>query len=212
MFLVGLTGGIASGKSTVSRRLVEHGAELVDADQIARAVVRRGTPAYRKIVEHFGTGVLGADGEIDRPALGRVVFEDPARRALLNELTHPPVVEEIASRLEVLASFDGVVLLDVPLLVEAGVDRGYEAVVVVAARPEVQLERLLRDRGMRESEARARIAAQAPLEDKLAIATHVIWNEDSLDELYARTDEVARELTELAAAKAARLAPDLPND
>lgn len=211
MYLVGLTGGIAAGKSTVAARLVEHGAELIDADAIAREVVLPDTPTWHKLVEHFGTGVLGSDGFVDRAALGRIVFADPARRALLNQLTHPPVVARIAEQLELLQAFDGVVVVDVPLLVEAGVDRGYRSVVVVAATPETQLRRLVELRGMAEDDARARIAAQAPLADKLAVATHVIWNEGTPGELRDRVDEVAAELQELARAKSAAEAATLPD-
>ncbi|HVM19707.1 MAG TPA: dephospho-CoA kinase, partial [Egibacteraceae bacterium] len=195
MFLVGLTGGIGAGKSTVAERLVMHGAELIDADQIAREVVEPGKPAYRKIVDHFGVDVLDADGFIDRAALGAVVFADEARRTTLNEITHPPVIAEIASRLEVLQAFDGVVVLDVPLLVEAGVDRGYDAVLVVAAKPETQVQRLVERRGLTPEQAQARVDAQAPLESKLAIATHVVWNEGTHEELYDAVDEVAADLT-----------------
>ena len=212
MYLVGLTGGIGSGKSTVAARFVEHGAELIDADAIAREVVLPGTPAWKRIVEHFGEGVLDAEGFIDRPALGAIVFGSPQKRALLNELTHPPVVAQIADRLEILQAFDGVVVLDVPLLVEAGVTRGYEAVVVVATKPATQLRRLVDLRGMTEAEAQARIDAQAPLEEKLAVATHVIWNEDTLEALEAAVDEVARDLTRRAAEKAEAEARAVPND
>lgn len=195
MYLVGLTGGIASGKTTVVRRLSEvHGAKVIDADEIAREVVLPGTGAHRKIVEHFGTQVLDGDGFVDRPALAAVVFAEPSKRALLNELTHPPVIATIADRLEELAAFDGIVVLDVALLVEAGVDRGYRAVVVVATHPETQRRRLVELRGMSPAQADARIAAQAPLADKLAVATHVIWNEGTLAELETEIDRVAAEL------------------
>lgn len=212
MFLVGLTGGIGSGKSTVAARLVEHGAELIDADQIAREITLPGESAFERIVAHFGTEILDADGLIDRPKLGQLVFADPAKRTALNELTHPVVFERIANQLELLQAFDGVVVLDVPLLVESGVDRGYDAVVVVATEVETQVARLVSQRGMPEDDARSRIAAQAPLADKLAAATHVIWNEGTLDELYARTDEVAAELTALARAKTTRDEESIPND
>jgi dephospho-CoA kinase len=212
MFLAGLTGGIGSGKSTVAQRLVKQGAELIDADQIAREVVLPGTPTWKKLVDHFGDEILDDDGFIDRPALGRIVFASPEKRALLNELTHPPVIEEIANRLEVLQAFDGVVVLDVPLLVEAGVDRGYAAVVVVASQPDTQVRRLVEHRGMTEEDARARVEAQAPLESKLAIATHVIWNEGSLDDLEAEADRVGEELIRLAREKAEQLDAQLPDD
>jgi len=201
VLLVGLTGGIASGKSTVAARLVEHGMELVDADAIARAQLRPDSAVWHRVVEHFGAGVLDAEGAVDRAALGRIVFADPARRAELNELTHPPVVAEIAARVAALRAFDGVVVVDVPLLVEAGVDRGYEAIVVVATRPGTQLDRMVGLRGMSARDAEARIAAQAPIEAKLARATHVVWNEGTLAELHDRTDEVAAELLARAAEK-----------
>ena len=212
MYLVGLTGGIGSGKSTVAARFVLHGAELIDADQIAREVVEPGKPAWNKLVEHFGAGILDGEGFIDRPKLGSIVFGDEAKRSLLNELTHPPVVNEIAARLELLQAFDGVVILDVPLLVESGVSRTYESIVVVAAKPDTQLRRLVELRGMTTAEAQARIDAQAPLDEKLAVATHVIWNEGSMDELNKAVDEVAEDLTGKAREKAAAEARSIPND
>lgn len=212
MFLVGLTGGIGSGKSTVAARLVQHGAELIDADQIAREVVLPGNPAFDKIVEHFGPDVLDGDGFIDRPKLGAIVFADERKRVLLNEITHPAVFDRIANRLELLQAFDGLVVLDVPLLVESGAERGYDAVVVVAAHPETQMARLVGQRDMAPADAEARIAAQAPLQEKLKAATHVIWNEDSVAELLARTDVLAEELCALAKEKAARQDASVPND
>ena len=212
MYLVGLTGGIASGKSTAAARLVEHGAELIDADQIAREVVEPGKPTWKKIVEHFGNEVLDEDGFIDRVALGSAVFDSPAKRTVLNELTHPPVIAEIAERLELLQTFDGVVVVDVPLLVEANVERGYEAIVVIAAKPETQLRRLVELRGLTPDQAQQRIDAQAPLEEKLAVATHVVWNEGTVAELHAAVDEVAEDLRRRAEAKAAEEAAGIPND
>jgi dephospho-CoA kinase len=212
MLTVGLTGGIASGKSTVAQRLVEHGMELVDADEIAREVVLPGTPTWKKVVEHFGAGVLDEQGFINRPALGRIVFSDPDKRALLNELTHPPVMEEIANRLELLQCFDGVVVLDVPLLVEVGGAGGYDAVVVVATKPETQIERLRRIRGMSEADARARVESQAPLEEKLEVATHVIWNEGIIQELLEETDRVASDLLKRADAKRDAEGQNIPDN
>jgi dephospho-CoA kinase len=212
VFLVGLTGGIASGKSTVAERLVERGAELIDADEIAREVVLPGTQTWKQIVEHFGEDVLDDDGFIDRPKLGRLVFGNAERRTLLNELTHPPVMAEIANRLEVLALLDSLVVLDVPLLVEAGAERGYDAILVVASNPETQLKRLVELRGMAEDDARARIAAQAPLDDKLAVATHVIWNEGTVQELLRETERVADALWAAAREKATREAEEVPDN
>lgn len=199
MFLVGLTGGIAAGKSTVAERFVKHGAELIDADEIARDVTTPGTTAYREIVEHFGHEILDEDGFIDRPALGGIVFGDERQRAVLNGITHPPIMAEIADQLELLVAFDGCVVLDVPLLVESDIDRRYDAVVVVATSARTQIHRLMSDRGLSERDARQRVAAQAPLEAKLARATHVIWNDGKLDELVERADAVAAALCAVAA-------------
>lgn len=222
MYLVGLTGGIAAGKSTVAARLVERGAELVDADDVAREIVLPGTDAWREIVEAFGRDVLDEDGFVDRAELGRRVFDDASKRALLNEITHPRITRELANRLEVLAPLDGVVVLDVPLLAELGLDRDhdahgrssprYDAIVVVAAQRETQMQRLLHQRGMAPAEATARIDAQAPLEEKLAIADHVIWNEGTVEQLHAETDRVADELLAAAERKARQSEQGLPND
>lgn len=202
MFLIGLTGGVASGKSTVAERFVRHGAELIDADIMARQVTEPGTEAYREIVEHFGREVLDEDGFIDRRRLGAIVFSSPAQRAVLNKITHPPILAEIADQLELLVAFDGCVVLDVPLLVETDVDRRYDAVLVVATREQTQIDRLVRHRGLTDYEARQRVAAQAPLEAKLARATHVLWNDDGLTQLRERADEVAERLCAVARAKA----------
>ncbi|HSK92256.1 MAG TPA: dephospho-CoA kinase [Euzebyales bacterium] len=203
MFLIGLTGGIASGKSTVAERFVRHGAELIDADAVAREVTQPGTEAYHDIVEHFGREVLDEDGFIDRPALGAIVFSDPSQRAVLNEITHPPILAAIADQLELLVAFDGCVVLDVPLLVETEVDRRYDAVVVVATSEQTQIQRLMRHRGLGELQAKQRVASQAPLEAKLARATHVIWNDDGLAQLRERADEIAERLCAAARQKAA---------
>lgn len=203
MYLVGLTGGIASGKSVVAERFVHHGMELIDADVIAQDLSQPGTETHRKLVEHFGSAILDEDGFVDRPALGRMVFRQPDKRTLLNELTHPPIIEEIARQMELLQAFDGCVVIDVPLLVETGTDRGYESVVVVATTPETQVRRLVEQRGFSEADARARVEAQAPLEAKLAVATDVIWNEGSLAQLEQRADEVAEDLLRRARTKVA---------
>ena len=202
MFLIGLTGGIASGKSTVAERFVRKGAELIDADIIAREVTEPGTEAYHEIVEHFGREVLDDDAFIDRGALGKIVFSDDAQRAVLNEITHPRILAEIADQLELLVAFDGCVVLDVPLLVETDVGRGYDAILVVATRERTQIERLMKLRDMSEDEARRRVVAQAPLEAKLARATHVLWNDGTIAELRERADDIAERLAVLARAKA----------
>ena len=191
MYTVGLTGGIGSGKSAVSALLASRGAVVLDADAIAREVVDKGTPGLAAVVGAFGAEVLRPDGSLDRPALGRRVFGRPDELARLNGLVHPLIAARTAE-LRATAQAAGVQLLvhDVALLVENGLTDAYDAIVVVAAQPETQLDRLVRQRGMPESEARARIAAQAPLEDKLAVATHVISNDGSIEELAPQVERV----------------------
>ncbi len=201
MLIVGLTGGIGAGKSEVSRLLVEHGAHLVDADRIAREVVEPGTPGLAAVVEAFGESVLAADGSLDRPKLGEIVFADPERRAVLNGIVHP-LVGARSAELQSQAPEDGVVVHDVPLLTENGLAELYDLVIVVDVEPGTQVERLVRSRGMSEEEARARMAAQAGREERLAVADIVIDNEVSLDALRGRVAEVWAELD--ARAKAGR--------
>ncbi len=192
---VGLTGGIGSGKSAVSALLASYGAVVVDADLLAREVVAPGTPGLQRVVEAFGEDVLLPDGSLDRPALGRRVFGDPAALATLNGIVHP-LVGERTQELTAQAERDGVRVLvhDVPLLVENGLAPLYDAVVVVAAEPATQLDRLVRLRGMDGADARARIAAQAPLADKLAVADHVVRNDGPLEELAPQVEALWREL------------------
>lgn len=176
---VGLTGGIAAGKSEVSRRLADLGAVVIDADAIAREVVAPGTPGLAEITAAFGTGVLGADGALDRPRLGEIVFADPGLLAKLNAIVHPLVSERM---LEVERSVppDAVVVHDVPLLAENQLAGRYDVVVVVDVPPEVQLDRLARLRGMPESQARARMSAQASRAQRLAVADIVVDNSGRL--------------------------------
>jgi dephospho-CoA kinase len=199
MLLVGLTGGIASGKSTVSAMLAERGAEVIDADHIARQVVMPGTPAWCKIREHFGPGVLHPDGQIDRQALADIVFADKSKLALLNEITHPAIFARIADRLEEHHDQDVVVVLDAALLIEAGLAEGVDVVLVVHSPQEIQLERLAA-KGMGERAASDRIAAQLAPEKRLARADIVIDNSGSLEKLGRRVDEVWQELQRLLAA------------
>lgn len=195
MNLVGLTGGIASGKSTVSRRLADvHGFPVIDADLVARHVVEPGQPALAEIAERFGDDVILSNGGLDRPALGAIVFADERARLDLNAITHPRIAEEMGRRIAAHADHDGPVVVDSPLLVEMGHAPAYPTIVVVAAGPEVQHRRLVADRGTDPDEAWGRINSQAPLVDKLAVATHVVWNEGTIGELEARVDEVAAEL------------------
>lgn len=201
MLLVGLTGGIAAGKSTVARRFADHhGFPVIDADQVARTVVEPGQPALEEIRQRFGEEVIAEDGTLDRLKLGSVVFADEPARLDLNAITHPPISEEIRRRVGEHAGHDGPVVVDLALLVEMGKAGDYPVVVVVAASPDTQYRRLVEQRGMDPDAAWDRINSQAPVADKLAVATHVIWNDGSLDELRDHTDQVARELRAAATA------------
>jgi dephospho-CoA kinase len=193
MLKVGLTGGIGAGKSEVSRLLVGHGAVLIDADRIAREVVAPGTPGLAAVAEAFGPQVLAADGSLDRPKLGSIVFADPARLAVLNSIVHP-LVGARSSELERAAAADAVVVHDVPLLAENGLAPLYDVVIVVDAAPGTQLDRLTRLRGMTEEDARARMAAQATREKRLEIADIVIDNDVPLEALQQRVGEVWADL------------------
>ncbi len=190
---VGLTGGVASGKSTVAARLADLGAVVIDADQLAREVVERGTPGLAAVVEEFGEELLTPDGDLDRPAMGRLVFADEAARRRLEAIVHPLVFERYAE-LEEQASADAVVVHDIPLLVESGRAGEFDAVLVVDVPAEVQIDRMLTQRGWTREDAEARIAAQATRDQRLAVATHVIENTGSLNELRDRVDAVYGEL------------------
>jgi dephospho-CoA kinase len=197
MLTVGLTGGIGAGKSEVSRRLVSYGAVLVDADRIAREVVEPGTAGLAAVVEAFGPEILDAEGALDRPKLGSIVFADPERLATLNDIVHP-LVGARSRELEQAAGPDDVVVHDVPLLTENNLQSLYDLVIVVDASPETQLDRLVRLRGMTESEARSRMAAQATREQRLAVADIVIDNDGPLEKLEPQVREVWNELTRRA--------------
>lgn len=191
---VGLTGGVASGKSTVSSILRELGAVVIDADQLARDVVARGTAGLEAVVAEFGPEVLTPDGDLDRPAVAKLVFADEDARRRLEGIIHPLVFAEVA-RLEQEAPPGALVVHDIPLLAESGRADTFDAVVVVDAPEEIQVERAVRDRGWTREEARARIAAQASREQRRAVATYVIENTGSLEELRAQVEEVHNRLT-----------------
>ena len=193
---VGLTGGIGSGKSEVLKRLKARGATVVDADLAAREVVAPGTDGYDAVVAEFGSEVVGPDGALDRPKLGAVVFADPERLAALNAIVHPRVAALMAEWADA-APEGGIVVYDIPLLVEGGADRGYAAVIVVDADEEVRFARLLANRGMSRADAAARMAAQASRQDRLAAADYVIVNDGSLADLDQETDRVWSELLTL---------------
>jgi dephospho-CoA kinase len=190
---VGLTGGVASGKSTVSAILAELGAVVIDADLVAREVVARGTPGLDAVVAEFGPSLLTAEGELDRPAMGRLVFGDEGARQRLEAIVHPLVIERMAA-LEQAAGPDDVVVHDIPLLTEGGRADTFDAVVVVDTPRELQLDRMLSERGWTREDAEARIAAQATREQRRAVATHVIDNSGSLEQLRSRVEAVYDEL------------------
>ena len=198
---VGLTGGIASGKSTVSAILRDLGAVVIDADALAREVVEKGTPGLASVVEEFGADLLTPEGDLDRAAMGALVFADETARRRLEAIVHPLVFERILD-LEAHAPDGALVVHDIPLLAEsgraAGPDRGgFDAVVVVDAPPDVQVERMLRDRGWTEAEARARISAQASPEDRRAIATYVVENTGTLEDLRREVETIYARLRDL---------------
>jgi dephospho-CoA kinase len=193
---IGLTGGIASGKSTVSAMLRELGAVVIDADQLAREVVAKGTPGLAAVVEEFGPGLLTPDGDLDRAAMGDLVFSDQSARKRLEAIVHPLVFERIVD-LETHAPPGSVVVHDIPLLAESGRADTFDAVIVVDAPQDVQVARMVRDRGWTEAEALSRIAAQATAEDRRAIATYLVDNTGSLEDLRAEVEKIYAALTTL---------------
>lgn len=197
---VGLTGGVASGKSTVAAMFAELGAVVIDADQLAREVVAPGTEGLAEIVEAFGEDVLTPGGELDRPAMGALVFGDEQARRRLEAIVHPRVRAR-AAELETAAGPDAVVVHDIPLLAETGQAGTFDAVVVVDVPGETQLERITRLRGLTEPEAKARIAAQATREQRLAVATHVIGNTGTFEDLREQVAEVFESLSSAGTAR-----------
>ncbi len=204
MLLVGLTGNIGSGKSTVAQLLSEHGATIIDADVLARRAVEPGTAAHRAIVERWGTSIQSADGSLDRAALRRIVFSEPTQLEQLNAIVHPEVErmrEDLVDRAR--ARGDLLVVCDIPLLFEQRVTDSFERIVLVDAPRPTRLERLVRERGLRETEAMDMIVAQMPAELKRARADHIIDNDGTLTELVERVNEVWGALQAVAASVAA---------
>lgn len=189
MLLVGLTGGIGSGKSTVSSMLAARGAVVVDADAITRSLQQPGQPVFEAMVERFGPGIVGDDGHLDRPAVAAIVFTDEAAKKDLEAIVHPAVGAEMLRCLQEHAGTDAVVIYDVPLLVESG-KTGYGAVVVVDVDPEVAVARLVAHRGFDEADARNRIANQVARADRLAVADRVVDNSGTIAELEAQVDDL----------------------
>ncbi|MFE6777318.1 dephospho-CoA kinase [Streptomyces sp. NPDC057702] len=198
MLKLGLTGGIGAGKSEVSRLLASYGAVVIDSDKIAREVVEPGTPGLAAVVAEFGEEALDADGRLDRPKLGSLVFADAERLAALNAIVHP-LVRERSVELEREAGAEAIVVHDVPLLTENGLAPLFDLVLVVDASPRTQLDRLVRLRGMTEEEARSRMAAQATREQRQAIADLVVDNDGPLEALEPQVRAVWAQLTQRAA-------------
>ena len=192
MKLVALSGGIASGKSTIARRLAEHGAVHIDADLLARQAVEPGSPGLRAIVERFGEGVLAPDGSLDRAALGRIVFDDAGALGALNSIVHPEVRRLARARMDAAVAADpaAVIVYDVPLLVEAGVDQPWDLVVIAEAPAEVRKRRMVELRGMSPDDAERRIASQASDAERRAVADVVIDTGGDEDRTLEQADEL----------------------
>ena len=200
MILVGLTGGIGSGKSTVSQMLADRGAIIIDGDGIARALQRSGTAVFTAMVERFGD-VVGADGELDRAKIASLVFSDAQALADLNKIVHPAIGVEMLRRISELRDTDAIAILDFPLLAESP-RKGLSGVIVVDVDPEIAIERVVRDRGMQASDVRARIDKQASREDRLAIADRVLDNSGTKDDLVRQVDQAWEWITTLPKAGA----------
>ncbi|MEM7339994.1 MAG: dephospho-CoA kinase [Actinomycetota bacterium] len=189
MRLVALTGGIGSGKSSVSERLAARGAVIVDADLVVRQLQQPGAPVFDAMVERWGDGIIGADGSLDRAGVAAIVFADSTELDALNDMVHPAVRREMRAQTEQVADTDSVVVLDIPLLAEGGADRrGASAVIVVDCAPEVAIDRLVAHRGFDRADAEARIAAQATRAERLAMADFVVDNGGDLAQLDAEVE------------------------
>lgn len=201
MLLVGLTGGLGAGKSTVARMLADRGAVVVDADVLARQALEPGTRAFKEVCDLFGDDVLTAQGEIDRGALAEKVFADEEKRSALESITHPEVFRTLAGIVESHQGTDAVVVFDAPLILETGFDEACDVVVVVTAPEGEQVTRVMRGRGMSEADARARIAAQIDPEQRAARADVVLRNDGALEELKHQVDELWQTIRRQAADK-----------
>ncbi|MGZ4212056.1 MAG: dephospho-CoA kinase [Actinomycetota bacterium] len=188
MLLVGLTGGIGAGKSTVARLLADRGAVIIDADLIVRELQRPGTEVFRAIVERFGKQVVAADGSLDRPKLADIAFRDEDARSALNAIVHPAVYAVMAERITAIEDENAVVVLDIPLLAEAGGREGMDVVIVVDADQDLRVTRVVDERGLDARQVRARMAAQASSEQRAALADVVIRNDGDMEALRAQVD------------------------
>jgi dephospho-CoA kinase len=199
-YIVGLTGGIGSGKSTVCAMLSDRGAMIIDADAIVHELQRSGTAIFREIVDAFGSDVVGPDGELDRAKVGAIVFNDPDKREKLQSITWPRVGERVAELMQQ-AGEDTIVVIDVPLMAESrGAGRQYDTIVVVDAEPQTQL-RHLEAKGVSRADAEARMGAQASRDERLKLADHVVTNDGTLEDLEKQVDALWQELQRAAKAK-----------
>jgi len=194
--VIGLTGGIATGKSTVSAILKKAGAVIIDADRIARQVVKKGLPAYREILDNFGESILLPDGEINRSVLGNIIFTDPHRKQLLNRIVHPHVGREMDRRLSALEnrSPDAIIVLDIPLLFEAEMHKNLSNVIVVYAPAHIQIERLMKRDNISKADAVARVQSQMPIEEKKDRGTIVIDNSGTIEDTRKQTLQIFKAL------------------
>jgi dephospho-CoA kinase len=196
MLCVGLTGNIASGKSTAASFFAELGAHVIDADRVVHVLLRTGTSTYNKIVEVFGRLILGEDGEIDRRKLGKIVFSDEDKRSRLNALTHPDVeaaIEKTISGLEQ-ASSHGIVIVDAALIVETGRHEMYQRLIVVTCSPALQIARIMSRDGLTEADARARMASQMPIEEKLRLADYIIDTSGTMKQTRDQVEKIYHDL------------------
>ncbi|MEC1635356.1 dephospho-CoA kinase [Bacillus mojavensis] len=189
--VIGLTGGIASGKSTVANMLIDKGITVIDADIIAKQAVEKGMPAYRQIIDEFGEDILLENGDIDRRKLGAIVFTNEQKRLALNSIVHPAVREEMLKRRdESIANLETFVVLDIPLLFESKLESLVDKIIVVSVTKELQLERLIKRNQLTEEEALSRIRSQMPLEEKVSRANDVIDNSGTLEETKQQLEEI----------------------
>ena len=194
MLLVGLSGGIGAGKSTVARLLERRGAVVIDADQLARDAIAKGTPGFDDVVDAFGPEVVGPDGDLDRAALAARIFADPSEKATLEGIVHPEVASRFGQRVQEFRATDRVVLYVSPLLVELGLAPAFDVVVVVTASPHLRISRVASDRGLSPDEVRSRMAAQATDEQRMEVADVLIDNDGSLAELEPQIERLWADL------------------
>jgi dephospho-CoA kinase len=194
VLLVGLTGGIGSGKSTVARLLERRGAAVIDADQLAHDAVAKGSPGFERVVQTFGESIVAPDGDLDRRALAAIIFTDPERKAALESIVHPEVARRFGEQVDELRSTDRVVVYVSPLLVELGLAPAFDVVIVVTASPHLRVSRVASGRDLSPEDVRARMAAQATDEQRMEVADILVDNDGSLAELEPQVDRIWNDL------------------